>query len=333
MAYYRKRAKGWQAQIEKAGVRVSDTFRTKAEAVAWATAKEVEIAAGERDEAPRKYVSDALKKYAEEESPKRKGLRIELIRLTAFQRDLPFRNKLISEVTQTDIAKWRDARVDEISAATVGREWNLLHSVFQVARKEWRWLSESPFIDVKRPSAAKPRFRRVWDKERDAICKALRYAEDQPVSGVSPQVAVAFLLGIETAMRAGELLGLAWARVDADKRVATLLDSKNGDRRDVPLSSRAVQLIEKLRGLDKVHVFTITPRALDVAFRKAREKAAKDLPSVSSLHFHDTRHEACTRLAKKLNVLELGRVIGHRDPKSLMIYFNATAEEIASKLD
>ncbi|MBT4107108.1 MAG: site-specific integrase, partial [Proteobacteria bacterium] len=30
---------------------------------------------------------------------------------------------------------------------------------------------------------------------------------------------------------------------------------------------------------------------------------------------------------------DLARMIGHRDPKSLMIYYNATPIEIASRLD
>lgn len=51
------------------------------------------------------------------------------------------------------------------------------------------------------------------------------------------------------------------------------------------------------------------------------------------LTFHDARHEACTRLARKLEVLDLARMIGHRDPRSLMIYYNPTASEIAERLD
>ncbi|MDC7252931.1 hypothetical protein NMY25_001792 [Wohlfahrtiimonas chitiniclastica] len=51
------------------------------------------------------------------------------------------------------------------------------------------------------------------------------------------------------------------------------------------------------------------------------------------LTFYDARHEACTRLARKLEVLDLARMIGHRDPRSLMIYYNPTASEIAERLD
>src|SRR5258708_32025089 len=87
MAYYRKRSGGWRAEVEKNGVRDSDTFPTKAQAVAWATKREAEIMAGARGELPRKYVSDALKKYAEEVSPNKKGKRWEIIRIKKFERE------------------------------------------------------------------------------------------------------------------------------------------------------------------------------------------------------------------------------------------------------
>ena len=51
------------------------------------------------------------------------------------------------------------------------------------------------------------------------------------------------------------------------------------------------------------------------------------------MHFHDSRHEAITRLAKKLNVLDLARMTGIRDLKILNVYYNETAESMAARLD
>jgi integrase len=330
MAYYRKRSGGWRAEIEKAGVRDSETFPTKAQAVAWATNRESEIMAGKRGELPKRRVSEAFIKYAEEESPKKKGVRWELVRLAKLGREVKFRDKIISEVMQTDISAWRDSRLKEVSPASVNREWNLMLSVFQVARKEWRWLDSMPFEDVKRPRDPKPRNRRVRDDEAKAICDALGYIEDQPITMKQQEIAVAFLLAIETGMRAGELTSLHWNEV-SDK-AAHLSKTKNYDERFVPLSTRAVELFEKLRGRDESSVFTFSTATLDTMFRKAREKSKKKIPVIATLHFHDTRHEACTRLSKKLSVLELARVIGHRDLKSLLIYYNPTPEELAAKL-
>ncbi|CAB3886670.1 hypothetical protein LMG1864_03566 [Achromobacter ruhlandii] len=104
--------------------------------------------------------------------------------------------------------------------------------------------------------------------------------------------------------------------------------TKNGDRRAVPLSKRAVSLFKALNGVDKVRMFTLTGALRDVYFRQA-----KTLAEVDGATFHDARATALTRLAKKLSILELARMVGHRDPRSLMIYYRESASDIARKLD
>lgn len=330
MAYYRKRSGGWRAEIEKNGVRDSDTFPTKAQAVAWATAREAEIIAGIRGDLPKKFVFEALQKYSEEVSVNKKGEKWEVIRIAKFKRDLAFKDKIISEVDQTDIAAWRDGRLKQVAPSTVNREWNLLHNVFQIARREWRWLKELPFVDVGRPKNPRPRKRRVLPAEMKAMCDKLGYSDDHAISTKRQEVALAFQLGIESGMRMGEIIALHPSRIDIERRVVHLAETKNSDSRDVPLSVRAAYLLGKIDGRDPV--FTVSARTLDNLFREARDAIAKKMPAIESLHFHDSRHEACTRLAQKLSVLELARVIGHRDLKSLLIYYNPTVEELASKL-
>jgi integrase len=103
--------------------------------------------------------------------------------------------------------------------------------------------------------------------------------------------------------------------------------TKNGHKRDVPLSTRARELLALLPKTDGP-LFGLMSASLDALFRKAKARCVID-----SLTFHDTRHEAITRLSKKLGVLELARIVGHRDLKMLMVYYNASAAEIAHRLD
>jgi integrase len=79
--------------------------------------------------------------------------------------------------------------------------------------------------------------------------------------------------------------------------------------------------------MDKAMVFTITSASLDALFRKMRNSC-----KIEDLHFHDTRATALTNLSKKLEVLELARMVGHRDIRSLMIYYRPTATTLAAKL-
>lgn len=123
----------------------------------------------------------------------------------------------------------------------------------------------------------------------------------------------------------GEILGLKWKTISLDKRFLKIVDSKNSDSREVPLSSRAIELLRELEG---DQVFTVTPETLSTLFRRA----CNDL-EIEGLTFHDSRHEAVSRLARKLDVLSLAKMIGHRDVKNLMIYYNPTASELADLLD
>lgn len=141
-----------------------------------------------------------------------------------------------------------------------------------------------------------------------------------------------FRFAIETAMRFGEICSLTWEDVDFERRVAHLSKTKNGDDRDVPMSSEACRLLHQMEGAQKddpESVFGMAVGDAEALWRKTRD--AVGLKGVVT--FHDTRHEAITRLSKKLDVLALARMVGHRNIKQLMTYYNETAEELATKLD
>lgn len=218
--------------------------------------------------------------------------------------------------------------MQQVSAATVLRDITLLSSIFEHARRERRLIDANPIRDLRKPSAPLHRSRLPTTDEIERICLALGYeGQGKRVETFSAQVAVAFLVAIESAMRAGEILSLTWCQVDTSRRVAKLDKTKNGDSREVPLSLKAIELLEQMRGVDPVRVFTVSAASRDSLFRKAKRRAG-----VSGLSFHDSRALALTRLSKKLNVLELARMVGHRDPRSLMVYYRESAEEIAKKL-
>ena len=103
--------------------------------------------------------------------------------------------------------------------------------------------------------------------------------------------------------------------------------TKSGLGRKVPLSKEAVRLL-KMQPAEGSTCFGISSSQLDSIFRKIR-----GLALIENLHFHDTRHLAITRLAKKLDVLALARMVGHRNLSMLQIYYNETAEDLALRLD
>jgi integrase len=325
MPTYRKRGNTWRAEVKCAGVRLSNTFQTKASAVAWAKQREGEILAGKRGQIIARTVRHALERYAEVVSPKHRGERWEKARLTKLSRELPFAGRWLAHVRRDDVAKWRDSMLDKLAPASARREFGLLRAVFAVVVREWRWLNESPFAGISPPPEGKPRTRRVSDDEIDRIMLALNYERGMRPESASQFVAAAVLLALETALRQGEILSLNGGRINAPARFLRLVDTKNGEARDVPLSKAALAVLELLPDPP----FPLAAHTFDILFRKARRRAG-----LNDVHFHDLRREATTRLAAKLDVLTLAKMTGHKDVKLLLkVYYAPDMTSVAERLD
>jgi len=322
MASIQKHGSKWRVQVYANGTRDSQVCRTRQEAAQWALTREAELSG---KKLPDKSFADALKLYAEQEAPKHRGARWELIRLKSLQADDMAKRKLAG-LSDNDFADWRDARLKKVKPSTVAREMNLIRSVLEFVRlPPYRWIRVNPMTDVKWPQTPPGRARRVHPDEVTAISKAFA-VERLGASTATQRVGLAFLFALETAMRAGEIVGLRWDNVRLHERYVILPRTKNGDRREVPLSRRAIEILEALPVTD-APVFSLDEFSRDALWRKTRPEALKDL------HFHDSRGEAIWRLSKKLDVLQLARVIGHRNPASLMLYYRESAAEMATLLD
>lgn len=318
MASIRKWKKGFRAEVARQGVRRSKVFPTKQQAKDWAARQEYLILNGDKIASATPF-GEVLDRYAREVSPRKRGHRWEVIRLERLQRDKIAR-KTMGQLGPEDFSDWRDRRLAEVSGASVRREMVLMSAVLTQARKEWGLISDNPMKDVRKPANPGRRERRVAAGE----IERMQHVAGDDLSAATARAFHAFLFAMETGMRAGEIRGLSSATVDTAARVATLPRTKNGSARQVPLSAEAVRLWEALPG----DGFDLTDRQLDVLFRKVRDKAG-----VSGLTFHDSRHEAITRLSRKLDPLALARMVGHRDLKMLMVYYDETAEELAKRLD
>lgn len=326
MASFRKRGDKWEAFVSKNGIRQSKTFPTKTAAQAWAAQTETEIATGKAGGIPNKTFADLLTKYAEEVSPTKRGERWERLRIGVTLRD-PVALVHLRDFDSRAVAGWRDRRLTQVSAASVHREWNLLSNACTIAVREWKWLRENPMREVKRPAEPEARDRLATDDEIERLLFVLGYERDAAPMTVTARVGAVMLFAIETAMRAGEIAGLTWANMKLEQRYCKIEGGKtSAAKRDVPLSAEAIRLIEQMPK-DAATVFNVTTAQIDALFRKAKGKAL-----IEDLHFHDTRHLAITRLSRKLDVLALARMVGHRDLRMLLVYFNPTAEDMAGRL-
>ena len=326
MASIRKIGKRYRVEISKNLVRDSRYFRTKQEASAWAIEREAEIISRHSygvASGSKKTFSDAILRYKTEILPTHKSPGADIVAANGLLSHKISTIK-ISSLSSDDIAAWRDERALSVSSSTVNRQLNTLSSILTYAVKELRWVTHNVCHDVRRPRQPPHRDKRISGDDIQAVINALGYAPCNDVTQRKQCVALFFLVALETAMRLGEICSMRASTVFLDDRYVLLTDTKNGDTRKVPLSTRAAKLISEYL----VSGLTITSMQAGALYRKYCNNAG-----IKDLHFHDTRHEAITRLSKKLGVLELAKMVGHRDTKSLMIYYNPTPEEIARRLD
>lgn len=319
MATYRKRGKSWRVELYRNGGRESATFPTKQQASAWAQQREAELSGARL---PDKTLREALERFRLKVSPTRKGARWEELRLLVMEAQ-PIARRPLARLTGADLAEWRDGRLGEVAPATVAREMALLRTVLETARREWHWLRDKPMADVRVPKSPPSRKRRVSRDEIDRVTLALGVTDTESATAEN-RTGLAFLFAVETAMRAGEILGLTWA--DVRQKAVNLPRTKNGDVRDVPLSPRAREILAALPK-DRATCFDVHAGTRDALWRRA-VKAAQ----IPDLHFHDSRAEAIYRLSTKFNIMELARIIGHRNYNSLQLYYNTSADELADRL-
>lgn len=231
----------------------------------------------------------------------------------------------INKVSPKQLATWRDYRLMQVSAASVLLEMSFLSCVFDHAIKELYLLADNPIDKVNKPMRTKPRDRRISPQEEQRILEWTRYEYGQAPDTCRKQVGWCFAFALQTAMRRGEILNLTADHIH-DNYVHIPI-SKNGTSRDVPLTKTAKLMLQSIT--PKEHrLFDIRLDNFNLIWRRMKEQLG-----IQDLHFHDTRHEAISRMVRDLDipVEKLAKVTGHKSINILVnTYYNPTVDELAS---
>lgn len=326
MASFRKRGSRWQAQVRQRGIgQVTKTFGSKSEALTWARQMEADIGQSgrllDRRQLDEVTFGDLLERYQREILPCKRAGEKERQLLAPVLKE-PFCRLSLSQVTPADFIDYRDRRLQKVKPASVCRVLAILQHAFEVARLDWNLpLDANPLKSVRRPRLSDGRARRLEPAEIERLNVALAASR-------TPTLRELVGLAIETGMRRGELLSLDWAQVDLQARVAHLPVTKNGFPRDVPLSSRAVEVLRSLGPRAEGSVFPLSPNAVRLAWQRVRRRAG-----IADARFHDLRHEAVSRFFEKgLEMMEVATISGHRDLRMLRRYTHLKAADLAFKL-
>lgn len=273
-----------------------------------------------------------LTRYREEVVPGHKGASVERTRINRLLRDEAFVDKPLAALSTEDLQDFITDRLTEVAPATVDRELDVISQTLRYADDVWKIAPvESPFKGLRRPKYFNERDRRISPSEELAILAAARADENLFIEP-------AIILALETAMRRGELLKVTAADVNFELRHVVARDTKNGRTRNVPISTRATQVLKALIDaqsaedrLNDEPLLALTPNA----HKKAFFNRVIPKSGVVDLHFHDLRHEAISRMAEsgRFQLIELQAISGHRDMRMLQRYAHLCSGQLAAKLD
>ncbi len=227
--------------------------------------------------------------------------------------DKEFEGKYIQDITNWLIEKWKSKRSEKFKPSSVNRELALLKHIFSKAL-EWKRIKENPAQKVKRLKGETRRVRYLMPDEIQILLSKC----DSLLRGLLKSLVT---VALHTGARKGELQSLQWPQVNFDLGIITLLDTKNGERRDIPMNETARAMLQGLNRKSEL-VFPnrngkrIDDAQVQLAFQEALKRAR-----VEDFHFHDLRHTFASNLV--MNGAELNEVrelLGHKRMEMTLRY-------------
>ena len=216
-----------------------------------------------------------------------------------------------------------------ISHGTVNRYLAALSHVLTVAVKELKWLPESPMRDVSKFKEAKGRVRYLSNEERERLLQSIALSDN-------PYLHTIVVLALSTGMRKNEIMTLTWSDVDLDRGLIMLEETKNNERRSVPLVGKAHQLVQELaKGLQEPSglLFPGKDPSKPIEIKKAWYTALRR-SGVDDFRFHDLRHTAASYLAMNgASLPEISEVLGHKTYDMVKRYAHLSKPHMASVVE
>jgi integrase len=127
------------------------------------------------------------------------------------------------------------------------------------------------------------------------------------------------ITALHTGFRRGELFNLTWHDVDFKQGIIRVVHTKNGERRESPMSATLWATLLRLpRRLDSDHIFPGTMGHGLVDIRKQFGRALIEA-GIAGFVFHDLRHTFASHLVMSgVDLMTVKEFLGHKDIKMTM---------------
>lgn len=320
-----------------------DSFRTKTLAKEWIRDTEAAIKDGRFKRKSqfafrKRTVSDLIDRFVEVCIPKHpKYYPKKVQQLERWKKEIG--SIYLSDLSPAHLSQVRDKMLNELTAkklprspSTVNRYLAAFSKALSVAVKEWEWIEENPALKISKPKEARGRDRYLSLDEQARLLEACKSSVN---SYLYPIVSIALLTG----MRYGEIVKLHWKDINFEMRHITLQETKNGDRRIIPLTDKVVDILKGISSFGSASLGPIfvsqklSSTKNPISIRKSFARALK-IAGIRSFRFHDLRHTAASYLAMNgATQGELMAILGHRSPQMTRRYAHYSQEHLKKLLE
>ena len=314
----------WRVQIRSHNKYISKSFLKKAHASMWAKEIEYQLDRDQYEDfsdSARISLGELITRYRDEITPHKKGRDTEKYKLNFILRHKIAKVKLLS-LKAKHIIDFKKDISEGRAPSTINKYIHYIYTVWETAKLNW-----DIALPYRNPCELVKK-----EKVKDTIDRILSIEEYQDLLQACTTSNLAFLSDIVefayiTAMRFGEITKLKTSNINFEKSTALLIDTKNGETRLVPLTSRALEICQKFRFREKL--FDINRDKFRHYFEQACRRA-----KVKNFRFHDLRACAITNLfLNGWSIAEVSVVSGHKTWSELKRYTRIQPDTLVSKIN
>jgi integrase len=315
------------------------TFERLTDARRWAQQTESALREGryfKHSEAKRRTFAEAADRYIKTVLPRKpKSYAKQRSQLEWWKDQIG--SYLLADVTPSILAEHRDklslektVRGKLRSPSTVNRYLAIVSHLFTMAVKEWGWIESNPLLKLSKPKEPRGRIRFLDDEERNRLLKACKESD-------SKFLYLVVVLALSTGARKMEILSLYWKDIDFERQVIILHETKNGDRRILPLAGQALKLLQSHAVQFNINqndlVFPAKNPANPIDLRTPWENALKR-SGIKEFRFHDLRHSAASYIAMNNGTLaEIAEILGHKTLQMVKRYAHLSDSHVSKVIE
>lgn len=226
---------------------------------------------------------------------------------------------LLHEITPDRLEAYKQKRLQNVSPSTVNRETAYLRAMLNIALK-WGKLQKNPLGKVKMMKEPPGRVKYLTHEQIQALLENCSHPK-------APHLRPIVICALLTGMRKGEILALRWKDIDTRKGLIHVEDSKNGERRDIPICE---ELRDELLELpkDREYVFGKFDNVSNGFLGACRRAGIEDFT------FHDLRHTFASHLVMGgTPILVVKELLGHKTLAMTLRYAHLAPKERKTAVD